>query len=457
MAKTPWPNGTKCVARVSFKGSLEHHLPFHEGDLLTIVATTQDPEWCIAKNEAGREGTVPTSHIQKCRRNVAPVENPNDLNLMPWFHGKITRDQAEDLLSPPEKGLFLVRESTNYPGDYTLCLSTDNRVEHYHIKYGNGKLSIDEEVYFSNLIQLVEHYKSSSDGLCTCLINPKLEGKTVAVQNEFLRGGWVMNRKELKVLKTIGRGEFGEVKLAEYEKKQVAVKSLKNNPTAQAFIAEASVMMKLSHKNLVKLLGVITEEDGGLLIITEYMRKGTLVDYLRSRGRTVLTSVTLINFALDVCEAMVYLESNNFVHRDLAARNVLLSEELIAKISDFGLTKKVSSLEHTNLLPIKWTSPEALKEKKFSTKSDVWSFGILLWEIYSFGRMPYPKIESKNVGPLLEKGYRMPSPDGCPEVIYEIMNDGCWHSEPESRPTFKLLKELLLGVKTELRQISTQL
>ncbi|XP_019712761.1 tyrosine-protein kinase CSK-like isoform X3 [Hippocampus comes] len=456
MAKTAWPKGTVCVARFGFKGSLEHHLPFNEGDLLTIIAVTEDPEWCIAKNEAGREGAVPTGRIQRFCHNVAAVENGSELNLMPWFHGKITRLQAERLLSPPEMGLFLVRESTNYPGDYTLCLSTDDKVEHYHIKYGNGQLTIDQEVYFDNLIQLVEHYKSKADGLCTILINPKLEKETVAVQNEFLSGGWVMNRNELKLLKIIGRGEFGEVLLAEYKKTQVAVKCLKNNTTAQAFIAEASVMMKLSHNNLVKLLGVISEANGNLLIITEYMRKGTLVDYLRSRGRTVLTRVSLLNFAMHVCEAMVYLETNHFVHRDLAARNVLLSEDLVAKVSDFGLTKKVSSLEDTNKLPVKWTSPEALKEKKFSTKSDVWSFGVLLWEIYSFGRMPYPKMQSKFVVPQLESGYRMPSPDGCPESLYITMKD-CWHLNPESRPTFKLLKERLFVVKKELRQIGTQL
>ncbi|XP_077372269.1 tyrosine-protein kinase CSK-like [Festucalex cinctus] len=417
---------------------------------------TENPEWYVARNEAGHEGEVPTSRIEKCRQNVASVENCSELNLMPWFHGKITRHQAERLLSPPEMGLFLVRESTNYPGDYTLCLSTHDKVEHYHIMYGNSKLTIDEETYFDNLIQLVEHYKSNSDGLCTRLINPKLEKETVAVQNEFVSGGWVMNRKELKLLKVIGRGEFGEVRLAEYKKSQVAVKCLKNNTTAQAFIAEASVMMKLSHNNLVKLLGVISEADGSLLIITEYMRQGTLVDYLRSRGRAVLTSVTLLKFALHVCEAMVYLESNNFVHRDLAARNVLLSEELVAKVSDFGLTKKVSSLEDTNKLPVKWTSPEALKEKKFSTKSDVWSYGVLLWEIYSFGRMPYPKIQSKHVVSHLETGYRMPSPDGCPEALYDIMKC-CWHLNPESRPSFHLLKEWLSDVRKELRQTGTQL
>ncbi|XP_077453322.1 tyrosine-protein kinase CSK-like isoform X1 [Stigmatopora argus] len=450
MAKTPWPKGSKCVGRLQFKASLECHLPFNEGEMLTIINATEDPQWYIAKNNNGRQGAVPTNHIQKL------VKSESQLNLMPWFHGKITRVEAESLLSPPEKGLFLVRESNNYPGDYTLCLSTDNMVEHYHIIYRDGKLTIDGEQYFDNLIQLVEHYKTNADGLCTSLVKPKLEQKTVDVQEEFLRGGWVKDRQDLQLQKTIGQGEFGEVMLAYYQGNEVAVKCLKNNTTAQAFIAEASVMMKLRHENLVQLLGVIAEEDGTLYIITEYMRNGTLVDYLRSRGRAVLTSVALTDFTLHVCEAMVYLESSNFVHRDLAARNILLSEDLVAKVSDFGLTKEVSSLQDTHKLPVKWTSPEALREKNFSTKSDVWSYGVLLWEIFSFGRMPYPKVKLKDVGTLLERGYQMPAPDGCPTEVYDVMTN-CWHLDPDSRPTFQSLKQSLLQIKHKLRKQGTPL
>ncbi|NXS23650.1 CSK kinase, partial [Mystacornis crossleyi] len=144
----------------------------------------------------------------------------------------------------------------------------------------------------------------------------------------------------------------------------------------------------------------------------------------------------------DVCEAMEYLEANNFVHRDLAARNVLVSEDNIAKVSDFGLTKEASCTQDTGKLPVKWTAPEALREKKFSTKSDVWSFGILLWEIYSFGRVPYPRIPLKDVVPRVEKGYKMDAPDGCPAVVYEVMKK-CWTLDPGHRPSFHQLREQL--------------
>ncbi|EMP30188.1 Tyrosine-protein kinase CSK, partial [Chelonia mydas] len=425
-----WPSGTECIAKYNFQGTAEQDLPFSKGDVLTIVAVTKDPNWYKAKNKVGREGIIPANYVQKREG----VKAGTKLSLMPWFHGKITREQAERLLYPPETGLFLVRESTNYPGDYTLCVSCEGKVEHYRIIYSSSKLSIDEEVYFENLMQLVEHYTTDADGLCTRLIKPKLMEGTIAAQDEFSRSGWALNMKDLKLLQIIGKGEFGAPPA--------------EAPEALRGREEPSVLThrQLRHSNLVQLLGVIVEEKSGLYIVTEYMAKGSLVDYLRSRGRSVLGGDCLLKFCLDVCEAMEYLEANNFVHRDLAARNVLVSEDNIAKVSDFGLTKEASSTQDTGKLPVKWTAPEALREKKFSTKSDVWSFGILLWEIYSFGRVPYPRIPLKDVVPRVEKGYKMDAPDGCPQVVYEVMKN-CWTLDPVIRPSFHQLREQLEHIK----------
>uniref|UniRef100_A0A9J7YGZ5 Tyrosine-protein kinase n=2 Tax=Cyprinus carpio TaxID=7962 RepID=A0A9J7YGZ5_CYPCA len=434
-----WPPGTECVAKYNFQGSTEQDLPFCKGDLLTIIGVTKDPNWYKAKNSVGREGMIPENYVQKREG----VKSGGKLSLMPWFHGKITREQAERLLYPPETGLFLVRESTNFPGDYTLCVSCDGKVEHYRIIYHSGRLSIDEEEYFDNLMQLVEHYTKDADGLCTRLIKPKLMEGTVAAQDEFSRSGWALSRKDLKLIQTIGKGEFGDVMVGDYRGTKVAVKCIKHDATAQAFLAEASLQLEL-HNNC----RVIVEERGSLFIVTEYMTKGSLVDYLRSRGRTVLGGECLLKFSLDVCEAMEYLEANNFVHRDLAARNVLVSDDNIAKVSDFGLTKEASSTQDTAKLPVKWTSPEALREKKFSTKSDVWSYGVLLWEIYSFGRVPYPRIPLKEVVPRVEKGYKMEAPDGCPVAVYDLMKQ-CWTLDAAGRPSFRLLREKLQHIRAK--------
>uniref|UniRef100_A0A8C1GGF6 Tyrosine-protein kinase n=2 Tax=Cyprinus carpio TaxID=7962 RepID=A0A8C1GGF6_CYPCA len=437
--ETIWPPGTECVARYNFPGTANQDLPMCKGDVLTIIGVTKDPNWYKAKNAAGREGIIPANYVQKREG----VKSGGKLSLMPWFHGKITREQAERLLYPPETGLFLVRESTNYPGDYTLCVSCDGKVEHYRIIYHNGKLSIDEEEYFENLMQLMEHYTNDADGLCTRLIKPKLMEGTVAAQDEFSRSGWALNRKELKLIQTIGKGEFGDVMVGDYRGKKVAVKCIKHDATAQAFVAEASVMTcRITGR--IQIILSLNPINHYLNVLISFFQ-GSLVDYLRSRGRSVIGGDRLINFSMDVCKAMEYLEANNFVHRDLAARNVLVSEDNIAKVSDFGLTKEASSTQDTAKLPVKWTSPEALREKAFSTKSDVWSYGILLWEIYSFGRVPYPRIPLKEVVPRVEKGYKMDAPDGCPAVVYDIMKQ-CWTLDPVARPSFRELRQTLQDI-----------
>ncbi|NWI02867.1 CSK kinase, partial [Tichodroma muraria] len=288
-----WPSGTECIAKYNFHGTAEQDLPFSKGDVLTIVAVTKDPNWYKAKNKVGREGIIPANYVQKREGVKAGIK----LSLMPWFHGKITREQAERLLYPPETGLFLVRESTNYPGDYTLCVSCEGKVEHYRIIYSSSKLSIDEEVYFENLMQLVEvrPQLAAPSGPCGDAAGA---GGCGAAAGEASRGGWALNMKDLKLLQIIGKGEFGDVMLGDYRGNKVAVKCIKNDATAQAFLAEASVMTQLRHSNLVQLLGVIVEEKSGLYIVTEYMAKGSLVDYLRSRGRSVLGADCLLKFSL---------------------------------------------------------------------------------------------------------------------------------------------------------------
>jgi c-src tyrosine kinase len=392
----------------------------------------------------GRTSNSPPPEIVPPPR---PKKSEVKLNSMPWFHGKISRDKAEDLLRPREDGLFLVRESTNFPGDYTLCVCWQGRVEHYRVIYKDNQLTIDEEEYFENLAQLVEHYEKYADGLCTriskCL--PKEGHPEFCVDAKaFLEAGWVISHQDIELLESLGKGEFGEVRLGLLRGEKVAVKVLKDSSkAAQKFLAEASLMTSLKHANLVQLLGVVLE-GRNIYLVTEYMSKGSLLDYLRSRGRLHVTKSDQINFAYDTCAGMEYLEKRRVVHRDLAARNVLISEEGIAKVADFGLAWREEAVasESSGKLPIKWTAPEALKKNKFSNKSDMWSFGVLLWEIYSFGRVPYPRIHLQDVLKKVEHGYVMDSPDGCPPPVYELMKKA-WNLNGEMRPSFHDVRVLL--------------
>jgi c-src tyrosine kinase len=167
--------------------------------------------------------------------------------LTRWFHGSITRDEAERLLQPREEGLFLVRESTNYPGDYTLCVCFQDKVEHYRVKYHDKKLTIDDEEYFDNLSQLVEHYEQDADGLCTQLMKalekPPQQNFSCLNSNDFKAQGFEIQEKDLVLKESIGKGEFGDVMLGYLKGERVAVKMLKDSTdAAQKFVAEASVM-----------------------------------------------------------------------------------------------------------------------------------------------------------------------------------------------------------------------
>ena len=146
-----------------------------------------------------------------------------------------------------------------------------------------------------------------------------------------------------------------------------------------------------------------------------------------------------------------HLEQSSIIHRDVAARNILISQQLICKISDFGLAQKVSGSTYKESsrtqFPLKWMAPEAIRQRLFSFKSDVWAFGILLHEMFTHGALPYPGIQNSDVAQLVKAGYRMPCPRGCPPDIYEIMQN-CWKENPEERPNFSAIKTSLMPVKS---------
>lgn len=432
--------GCEVKAKHDFRGTRADDLPFKKDEILVIVNESKDPNWYKASNASGKSGMVPVTHLLK-REEVK-------LHTMPWFHGKITREKSEEMMKPKSGGTFLVRESTHFPGDYTLSVQHDHATEHYRILYAKNLLTVDEETYFENLIQLVDHYQKDADGLCCRLVHPLQQtgSMNVAVDpNAFRESGWAIERSKVSITRTLASGNFGDVCEGQYLNKKVAIKQLKDNDkAAQAFLAEASVMTSLKHPNLVELLGVVLGNP--LLLVMEFMSKGNLVEYLRSRGRSVVTHDHLLQFSLDAAKGMAYLEKKGLVHRDLAARNILISEEDRAKVSDFGLTAAAEHTQYGKELPIRWTAPEALDSKKFSTKSDVWSFGILLWEIYSYGKVPYPRIPLADIKKYVNNKYRMEAPDGCPSFIYKLMKD-CWNMNPKDRPTFQGIERILESVQ----------
>uniref|UniRef100_A0A0E9X9P6 Protein kinase domain-containing protein n=1 Tax=Anguilla anguilla TaxID=7936 RepID=A0A0E9X9P6_ANGAN len=204
---------------------------------------------------------------------------------------------------------------------------------------------------------------------------------------------------------------------------------------------ETQILKRLRHKHLISLFAICSASPP-YYIITELMEKGSLLSFLRGPEGGSLDLVSLIEMAVQVAEGMAYLESENSIHRDLAARNVLVGENNICKVADFGLARIVKEpfyVSDDKKIPYKWCAPEAISHGRFSVKSDVWSFGVLLYEIFTYGGTPYPAYTNMEVYRVITSGYRMPAPPQCPESIYEIMLS-CWRDAPEDRISFSLLK-----------------
>ncbi|PNI30683.1 FGFR3 isoform 1 [Pan troglodytes] len=356
------------------------------------------------------------------------------------------------LRSPPKKGL----------GSPTV-----HKISRFPLK---RQVSLESNASMSSNTPLVRIARLSSG-----------EGPTLANVSELELPAdpkWELSRARLTLGKPLGEGCFGQVVMAEaigIDKDRaakpvtVAVKMLKDDATDKDLsdLVSEMEMMKMigKHKNIINLLGACTQ-GGPLYVLVEYAAKGNLREFLRARRppgldysfdtckppEEQLTFKDLVSCAYQVARGMEYLASQKCIHRDLAARNVLVTEDNVMKIADFGLARDVHNLDYykktTNgRLPVKWMAPEALFDRVYTHQSDVWSFGVLLWEIFTLGGSPYPGIPVEELFKLLKEGHRMDKPANCTHDLYMIMRE-CWHAAPSQRPTFKQLVEDLDRVLT---------
>uniref|UniRef100_A0A8C3TEL0 Tyrosine-protein kinase n=1 Tax=Chelydra serpentina TaxID=8475 RepID=A0A8C3TEL0_CHESE len=446
-APSPYPNSltggvTVFVALYDYEARTTDDLSFKKGERFQIINNTEGDWWEARSIATGKTGYIPSNY-------VAPADS---IQAEEWYFGKMGRKDAERLLLNPgnQRGIFLVRESETTKGAYSLSIRDwdevrGDNVKHYKIrKLDSGGYYITTRAQFESLQKLVKHYTEHADGLCHKLttVCPTVKPQTQGLSKD----AWEIPRESLRLEVKLGQGCFGEVWMGTWNgTTKVAIKTLKpGTMMPEAFLQEAQIMKKLRHDKLVPLYAVVSEEP--IFIVTEFMTKGSLLDFLKEGEGKCLKLPQLVDMAAQIADGMAYIERMNYIHRDLRAANILVGDNLVCKIADFGLARLIEDNEYTARqgakFPIKWTAPEAALYGRFTIKSDVWSFGILLTELVTKGRVPYPGMVNREVLEQVERGYRMPCPQGCPESLHELMKL-CWKKDPDERPTFEYIQSFL--------------
>ncbi|XP_063689939.1 tyrosine-protein kinase SRK2-like isoform X2 [Bolinopsis microptera] len=420
-------------------------LPFRKFDEFQIIDFTTTDWFLARKLTDNTEGFVPASYIAEF----------GSLKTYPWYFEVLSRKDAGVMLNKSVDGSYLVRPSETKPGCFSLSVKvpemskqTDdpnkkpNSIKHYIIRHSkeNNTFFIRQQMPFKSIAELLEFFKSNKDQLGYQLTEA---AKPLSSLPDLVVKTWEIDPKDIQLGAELGHGAFGMVYRGTLKgQTQVAIKTFKpGTMDTEAFLEEADLMKKLRHKNILSLLAIQTKAEP-IMIITELMGNGALLDYVRKPAtKQILKVKDQIDMAAQCADGMAYLEISGFIHRDLAARNVLVNESRQCKIADFGLSKldEEYTASNTTRFPVKWTAPEAALYGNYSIKSDVWSFGVLLYEIITFGRVPYPGKNNKEVLDMLETEARMEKPNNCPDAYYGLMMT-CHKQDPNDRPTFETLK-----------------
>ncbi|XP_034037776.1 tyrosine-protein kinase BTK isoform X2 [Thalassophryne amazonica] len=443
--------GMTVIAEYNYTPMTPQDLELRKDEEYTILEMS-DPNWWRARDRHGNEGFIPSNYI---------VEATTGLEKFDWYCKNMNRSQAENLLKTENKdGGFLVRDSSK-AGKYTVSLFSKVAGEisgickHYNIcTTPQGQFYVALKHNFSSIPELINYHQHNSAGMVSRLkyiVSNRARPPSTAGLGY---GTWEIDPHCLTFIKELGTGQFGVVKYGKWQgKHDVAIKMIREGSMSEDdFIEEAKIMMKLHHENLVQLYGVCTKQRP-IYIVTEYLSNGCLLTYLKEGLTQHPTSIQLLEMCKDVSEGMAYLESKQYIHRDLAARNCLVDSNGTVKVTDFGLSRYVLDDEYTSSagskFPVRWSPPEVLLYCKFSSKSDIWAYGVLMWEVYTLGRLPYERLNNAEIADQVSRGLRLYRPQLANDRVYSIMSI-CWCDKADERPTFQ---ELVLTVQDLLYEL----
>ncbi|XP_078228252.1 tyrosine-protein kinase Srms isoform X1 [Callithrix jacchus] len=423
----------------------------------TALATHPSPASGGRRNR-GQSQTpqgAPAALSRRCWKRM-PFPSSSSPPPESWYFSGVSRTQAQELLlSPPnEPGAFLVRPSESSLGGYSLSVRAQASVCHYRVSMAaDGSLYLQKGQLFPGLEELLIYYKANWKLIQNPLLRPCVPQKPIQQDT------WERPHSEFALRRKLGEGYFGEVWEGLWlGSLPVAIKIIKSADMKLTDLAkEIQTLKGLRHKRLIRLHAVCSAGEP-VYIVTELMGKGNLRAYLGSPEGRALCLSPLLGFACQVAEGMSYLEERRIVHRDLAARNVLVDDGLACKVADFGLARllkdDIYSPSSGSKIPVKWTAPEAANYHVFSQKSDVWSFGVLLYEVFTYGQCPYEGMTNHETLQQITRGYRLPRPATCPAEVYVLMLE-CWRGSPEERPTFAMLWEKLHAIHRGLSRVLT--
>ncbi|XP_075242192.1 tyrosine-protein kinase CSK-like isoform X2 [Convolutriloba macropyga] len=426
------PNG-QATAAEDYKEHCRHELTFKIGDKVHVIHYTEDPKWAMARNSSGRRGLIPVSHFER-----APTSAQDSMQV---YFGTMTKQKAEELIrtEPYTDGKFLIRENGIYEGEVTLSLGFSDRQSgarkfaHYRVaKDETGMVYVCEDKRFTSVRQLIDFYMNQQSGLAHKL---GLWYKTSNTRGA--KGGLhaAIERSEFSTEEEIGKGHFGVVYRGKYKDKAAAIKILYNRSAENAVEKEGGKLAGVDHSCVVKYHGYMQDET--IWVIMEFCGRGSLKQILKSHH---VAPDQLSTWLTQAATGMAQLEKESIIHRNLRCRSLLISSDDQCKLSDYGWGTR-EDIQRSIRHPVKWTAPEVFAQQIYTSKSDAWSFGVVIWEVFSYGNDPYEKMSPSDIFiRVFQDGERLSPPADCRSPWTQIMPE-CFHLSPEKRPTFASIRD----------------